>query len=387
MKQIAIKMTGIKKSFKVGSGATSLKQTVLGILGKKDAGHTTQAVLRGIDIEIYKGDFFGIVGRNGEGKSTLLKILAGVYRPSAGEIWINGKLTPFIELGVGFNPELTGRDNVFLNGALLGFTHKQMESLYDDIVEFSELREYMDRKLKNFSSGMQVRLAFSIAIKAKNEILIFDEVLAVGDEAFQRKCLGIFEEYKANGQTVILVTHDMGTVRQYCNRAALLSKGEMIKVGDPNEVATAYSELNGESINKNIEEQNTQANSKSLIKIEILHDKKTSFSTGDTLKVKLSWPDSQSPQYVGLSIVSSAGVYVFGTNTHKRNIDLKNKTHIEYEVKLDLGAGKYHFSAGIYGRNMRDTIYYCDSGPGFLILPNPKDLNIGGIARLLFKYK
>src|SRR5690606_7141480 len=147
-----------------------------------------QQVLKDINFEIKKGEFFGIVGRNGSGKSTLLKLLAGIYSPDSGHVQVNGKLVPFIELGVGFNPELTGRENVFLNGALLGFNRKEMESMYEEIVEFAELERFMDQKLKNYSSGMQVRLAFSIAIRAKADILVLDEVLAVGDEAFQKKC-------------------------------------------------------------------------------------------------------------------------------------------------------------------------------------------------------
>src|SRR5665647_1417302 len=194
---------------------TSLKHAFVNI-GKKNI-KKQQKVLDGIDFKVNKGDFFGIVGRNGSGKSTLLKLLAGVYEPTEGSVTLNGKLTPFIELGVGFNPELSGRDNVFLNGALLGFSRKDMSAMYDEIVDFAELGEFMDQKLKNYSSGMQVRLAFSIAIKARNEILIFDEVLAVGDEAFQQKCMRVFEEYRRTGKTIVLVTHAMGTVARFCN--------------------------------------------------------------------------------------------------------------------------------------------------------------------------
>src|SRR6185369_1020349 len=153
-----------------------------------------QQVLKQVSFEIKKGEFFGIVGRNGSGKSTLLKLLAGIYVPDKGYIQVNGSLTPFIELGVGFNPELTGRENIFLNGALLGFDHKKVESIYDSIVDFAELHRFMDQKLKNYSSGMQVRLAFSIAIQAKTDILVLDEVLAVGDADFQRKCLQYFTQ-------------------------------------------------------------------------------------------------------------------------------------------------------------------------------------------------
>ena len=155
---------------------------------------------------------------------------------------INGTLVPFIELGVGFNPELTGRENIYLNGALLGFSNKEMDAMYDEIVDFAELRQFMDQKLKNYSSGMQVRLAFSIAIRAKGDILLLDEVLAVGDAAFQQKCNDYFESIKGK-QTVILVTHSMENIKKYCNRAILIERGKIKLSGDPNKVASAYKEL------------------------------------------------------------------------------------------------------------------------------------------------
>ena len=185
----------------------------------------------------------GIVGRNGSGKSTLLKILAGIYYPSKGEVTVNGTLVPFIELGVGFNPELTGRENVYLNGALLGFSNKEMDAMYDDIWKFAELEQFQDQKLKNYSSGMQVRLAFSIAIRAKGDILVLDEVLAVGDAAFQQKCNDYFKDLKNNGQTIILVTHSMGDVRKFCTRAIMIEGGKIVHDGDPKEVADEYLKL------------------------------------------------------------------------------------------------------------------------------------------------
>ena len=184
----------------------------------------------------------GIVGRNGSGKSTLLKILAQIYVPDSGNITINGSLVPFIELGVGFNPELTGRENVYMNGAMLGFSNEEMDKMFDDIVEFAELAPFMDQKLKNYSSGMQVRLAFSIAIRARGDILILDEILAVGDAAFQEKCNQYFASLNKN-QTVILVTHSMENVRKFCDRAILIDQGKIIKEGDPEIVADAYLKL------------------------------------------------------------------------------------------------------------------------------------------------
>lgn len=242
---IAISVNNIGKTFKLPKERHSgLKQLIINAVhGKHERGYVKQQVLKDISFDIKKGDFFGIVGRNGSGKSTLLKLLAGIYEPGNGEIKINGSLVPFIELGVGFNPELTGRENVFLNGALLGFDRKKIERLYDSIVEFAELSDFMDQKLKNYSSGMQVRLAFSIAIQADADILILDEVLAVGDEDFQRKCYEYFAKLKRNKKTVILVTHDMESAQKFCNKAIMIEKGKIVERGDPAKVAQKYRDL------------------------------------------------------------------------------------------------------------------------------------------------
>jgi ABC-2 type transport system ATP-binding protein len=243
-KEVAIEVKNLSKSFKLPAERSSeLKQSVVnffqGIKGYKE-----QKVLREISFVVNRGDFFGIVGRNGSGKSTLLKIISGIYEPNGGSIKIDGSLVPFIELGVGFSPELTGRENVYLNGALLGFSEKEVEAMYGEIVDFAELQDFMGQKLKNYSSGMQVRLAFSIAIRAKTDILVLDEVLAVGDEAFQRKCYGYFAELKRENKTVVLVTHSMESIQRFCNRAMMIDEGEIKVVGDPARVALAYREIN-----------------------------------------------------------------------------------------------------------------------------------------------
>lgn len=239
---VAINVKGLHKSFRLPTErAWGLKQALFNRL-RGIKGYKEQHVLQGIDFTVKKGEFIGIVGRNGSGKSTLLKILAGIYYPEKGSVTINGTLVPFIELGVGFNPELTGRENIYLNGALLGFSNKEMDAMYDEIVKFAELEPFMDQKLKNYSSGMQVRLAFSIAIRAKGDILILDEVLAVGDAEFQQKCNDYFAALKGT-QTVILVTHSMENVRKFCDRAILLENGKIKLDGAPDTVAKAYESL------------------------------------------------------------------------------------------------------------------------------------------------
>ncbi len=240
-KQIAVKVDHVSKYFKLPTEATNSLRNALVNRFKGIKGYKEQHVLKDISFEVEKGDFFGILGRNGSGKSTLLKIISEIYVPEKGSVTIDGKLVSFIELGVGFNPELTGRENVYMNGAMLGFSTAEIDAMYDDIVDFAELHDFMNQKLKNYSSGMQVRLAFSVAIKAQGDILILDEVLAVGDEAFQRKCNDYFQERKKSGKTTILVTHDMGAVKKYCNKAVLIENGLVKAIGSPENVANQYS--------------------------------------------------------------------------------------------------------------------------------------------------
>lgn len=240
--KIAISVSCVDKDFKLPQEKiASVKTGVLNLLrGRRKKATATQHALKNISFAINEGDFFGICGRNGSGKSTLLKILAGIYQPTRGSVATNGKLVPFIELGVGFNPELTGRENVYLNGAILGFSEKEVDDMYDRIVDFAELRPFMDQKLKNYSSGMEVRLAFSMAVRAQADILLIDEVLAVGDADFQRKCYKYFNELKRNKKTVVFVSHDMDAVREYCTKAVLIDKQEIIYTGTAAEVASRY---------------------------------------------------------------------------------------------------------------------------------------------------
>jgi ABC-type polysaccharide/polyol phosphate transport system ATPase subunit len=199
-----------------------------------------QQALSNVSFEINEGEFFGIIGPNGSGKSTLLKLLAGIYRPNTGAVQVNGRLSPFIELGVGFNPELSARDNVRINAALLGLTLREIRERFDEIIAFAEVEQFVDQKLKNFSSGMQVRLAFSIAIQVEFDILLLDEVLAVGDLDFQQRCMRTFDRFQSEGKTIILVTHDLDTVLKRCTRALLLQAGKVSAIGAPSDVVSAY---------------------------------------------------------------------------------------------------------------------------------------------------
>jgi ABC-type polysaccharide/polyol phosphate transport system ATPase subunit len=206
--------------------------------------HDSLRALQDVSCEVKQGEFFGVVGRNGSGKSTLLKCLAGIYGLDSGAIEVTGRLSPFIELGVGFNPDLTARDNVVINAIMLGLTRREARRRFDEIIEFAELEEFVDMKLKNYSSGMSVRLGFSVAIQVDAEVLLVDEVLAVGDAAFQRKCFDEFERLRAEGRTILFVTHDMGAVERFCDRAMLIERGRVLDIGDPADVTRRYNEVN-----------------------------------------------------------------------------------------------------------------------------------------------
>jgi ABC-type polysaccharide/polyol phosphate transport system ATPase subunit len=207
------------------------------------ARYQTFRALNNVSFAVESGEFFGIAGRNGSGKSTLLKCLAGIYGAD-GQIWRRGRLSTLIELGVGFNMDMAARENVVMNGIMLGLSPREARKRYDGVIEFAELQEFKDLKLKNYSSGMQVRLAFSVAIQVDADILMVDEVLAVGDASFQQKCFDVFNDLRDRGRTIVFVTHDMGALQRFCHRALLLERGDPVYLGDPQEVADRYLELN-----------------------------------------------------------------------------------------------------------------------------------------------
>ena len=333
---VVVKVENLHKSFKLPiDRSSSLKQSIFNLL-RGIKGYKTHKVLKGINLEVKRGDFYGIVGRNGSGKSTLLKILAGVYYPEKGNVIINGNLIPFIELGVGFNPDLTGRENVYLNGALLGFSNKEMDEMYDDIVKFAELEDFMDQKLKNFSSGMQVRLAFSIAIKAQGDILVLDEVLAVGDEAFQNKCNQFFNKIKKDkSKTVILVTHSMEAVRQYCNHAILIRDGIVEIDGNPEDVANSYSLENAErySNDENNPKPTPTQNIKNL-KLKLLSPKQ--LTQNDSLELKITYDVTEDiDTFAAISIWDIArGQTLINSNSEKQICHGKGSKELVFKTDL-----------------------------------------------------
>ena len=339
-KKIAVKVDHVSKFFKLPTEATQSLRTALVNRFKGIKGYKEQHVLKDVSFEVEEGDFFGIVGRNGSGKSTLLKIISQIYVPEKGSVTVNGKLVSFIELGVGFNPELTGRENVYMNGAMLGFTPEEIDGMYDDIVEFAELKEFMNQKLKNYSSGMQVRLAFSVAIKAQGDVLILDEVLAVGDEAFQRKCNDYFMERKKSGKTTILVTHDMGAVKKYCNKAVLIEHGLVKAFGNPENVANQYSFDNTVPLHQEVaEDEQEEAPQEEVVQVEnfklqLLTPNR--ISPADAIHFQIEFDVLEDIKtYIALSLTDiDRNIWIYNDNSMDQMMEGKGHKKVHYTCSL-----------------------------------------------------
>lgn len=333
---IAVRVDHVSKFFKLPTESTQSLRTSLVNRFRGIKGYKEQNVLKDISFEVEKGDFYGIVGRNGSGKSTLLKIISEIYIPEKGTVTIDGKLVSFIELGVGFNPELTGRENVYMNGAMLGFSTEEVDAMYDDIVEFAELGEFMNQKLKNYSSGMQVRLAFSVAIKAQGDILILDEVLAVGDEAFQRKCNDYFMERKHSGKTTILVTHDMNAVKKYCNKAVLIEHGLVKVVGNPDDVANQYSLDNATDTKAMNEDYVAETESVAVSDLQVRLLSSPQITPNQEIEFEISYQVNQNiPTYIAFSLTDiDRTIWLYNDNSMDNLTKGKGKKILKYRCQL-----------------------------------------------------
>lgn len=333
---IAVKVEHVSKFFKLPTESTQSLRTTMVNRFRGIKGYKEQHVLKDISFEVKKGDFFGILGRNGSGKSTLLKIISQIYYPEKGSVTVDGKLVSFIELGVGFNPELTGRENVYLNGALLGFSRDEIDAMYDDIVDFAELRDFMNQKLKNYSSGMQVRLAFSVAIKAQGDVLILDEVLAVGDEAFQRKCNDYFIERKKSGKTTILVTHDMGAVKKYCNKAVLIEHGLVKAIGNPENVANQYSFDNTVPLHQEVVEdvQEEEVVQVENFKLQLLTPNR--ISPADAIHFQIEFDVLEDIKtYIALSLTDiDRNIWIYNDNSMDQMLEGRGHKKVHYTCSL-----------------------------------------------------
>lgn len=375
-KDIVLSVKNVSKDFHLPhEKSNSIKSGVVGLFKKKNKEVDTQHALKDISFEVQKGEFFGILGRNGSGKSTMLKMLAEIYQPTSGSVRSEGKLVPFIELGVGFNPELTGRENVYLNGALLGFSRKEINEKYDEIVAFAELEEFMDQKLKNYSSGMQVRLAFSVATHAEADILVVDEVLAVGDADFQRKCYDYFKGLKKTHKTVIFVTHDMGAVREYCDRAVLITDGLIACEGDADIVADEYLKLFNKSSDDTIVNTDERRWGNGSVRIENFEIKTNNKQLTINLDLRAG-KNAVEEVVFGYRLLDGADHIVMGGNTinagNKQKLTFKpgEVKHLVFTMPNILGNGT--FSVGGTAR-LSDGVTICDEWNYITQFSNTKD--------------
>jgi len=338
--------------------------------------------LRDVSFQIEKGEFFGIVGRNGSGKSTMLKCLAGIYAADSGRMRVAGRLVPFIELGVGFNQEMSALDNVVINGVMMGMSPGEARARFPAVIEFAELEDYLDLKLKNYSSGMQVRLAFSLMIQADADVLLIDEVLAVGDAAFQQKCFDVFHDLRDRGKTVILVTHDMAMVERFCARALLLEDGRLVEVGDPQSVARRYLELNfaEESGAPGTGGRGGDVSSGVTIGEVWVEDaggeRVTSVGQGDRLVIR-AWLEAQrrieDPE-VGVTLHDTDNVVVFGTTTRElgreeRPLEAGERVELRLELRNDFRSGRYFVDCGVHEKEQRVAAFRRRAS-GFLVYGN-----------------
>ncbi|HDZ61838.1 MAG TPA: ABC transporter ATP-binding protein [Nitrospirae bacterium] len=399
--EIAIKVDAVSKRFKIPHEKHStLKAAVLNIFDKKN--YTEFQALESVSFEVKKGEFFGIIGRNGSGKSTLLKIIAGIYLPSKGKIKINGRISPFLELGVGFNPELTARENIFLGGSILGLTKKEIKKKFNEIVEFSELQEFIDMKFKNFSSGMQVRLAFALAIYAHAEILLMDEVLAVGDSNFQNKCLEEFNKYREEGKTVVLVTHDIAVVQRYCDRAMLLRNGNIVKIGKPEDIGNEYILQNMGDEEKRIQEERKEKDEEgsfeerevAITNVEFLDSQgqeRNVFGTGEDIVARIHYftEDVIEKPVFGVAIHTQDGIHISGPNTRTSGFtipEIKGEGYLDFIIKkAPLFTGAYKLTVALFNWNL--SIPYAYQKKKYTFKIKSAEANQYGVVKLETSWK
>jgi ABC-2 type transport system ATP-binding protein len=359
---VAIEVRNVSKTFRVPEHKVdTLKERVLHPLNRPT--HRQHRALRDVSFDIHRGEFFGIVGRNGSGKSTLLKIMASIYLPDRGRIRMAGRMAPFIELGVGFNPELTARENTELGGVLMGLSRREAARRLDAVLDFGELRDFIDLKVKNYSSGMMVRLAFSIMVQADADIMLIDEVLAVGDAAFAQKCMDVFYARRDAGKTLVLVTHDMATIQSLCHRAMVIHDAEVQYIGEPDEAAIRYLRLNFAGTNGDGPDTSSsgavlEARTR-IVSAHLVDDAGRQISNleqGQALNVDVTLEavrELERPVFV-IHVRNAEGLVVFGfVRTLDRVVAAGSRVRLEGELENRLVPGSYWLECWV--RRERDT--------------------------------
>jgi lipopolysaccharide transport system ATP-binding protein len=342
--------------------------------------------LRDVDFAVRQGETLGIVGENGSGKSTLLKLAAGIIRPTSGRVHVHGRVAALLELGAGFHPDLTGRENVYLNAAILGFTRREIAARFDAIVSFSELERFIDQPLKHYSSGMLVRLGFAVAIHSDPEVLIADEVLAVGDEHFQRKCIHRIDQFVREGRTIVLVSHSMALVRQLCTRAVWLDHGRVRAVGAADEVAAAYSEAMAQLDDtvQRVDARRWGSGEVTIDRVELLGSDggaRQLFHTGEPFTIRMHYRAKHRVErpVFGLAIHAGQTLLLTGPNTRHHRIDIpwvEGAGYVDFHVPaLPLLHGDYAVSVSVYDWTLRHAYdhhdrayrFHVESGPGVTV--------------------
>jgi ABC-2 type transport system ATP-binding protein len=332
--ELAIKIRGLKKSFRVYyDKSNSLKDSIL--FWKRNR-HETRTVLNGIDLDIKKGESVGLIGHNGCGKSTLLKLMTKILYPDSGTIEVNGRVSSLLELGAGFHPDLSGRENIYNNASIFGLSRKEIDSRFDDIVEFSELGEFIDNPVRTYSSGMYMRLAFSVAINVNADILLIDEILAVGDANFQAKCFNKLKEIRKNGTTIVIVSHSLGQIEQFCDKSVWIHEGKVKSEGIPYDIHMEYLDYMGAIRKKNallsgmtaVQREEVEGSDRlrwgsGEVRISEVHayndkgEEQLIFKTGESMRFTVDYKVKEKVEdaVLGIGIFRLDGLNVFGTNT------------------------------------------------------------------------
>jgi lipopolysaccharide transport system ATP-binding protein len=403
----AIEVEHLHKTFRIPhEKRTTIFETLTGFF--KPPTYETFNALNNINFTVEAGEALGIIGENGSGKSTLLKIIANILRPSSGSVTALKKLTPFLELGVGFQPDLTAAENIKIYGTIMGMQKREINDKLDDIIEFAGLEKFKDTKLKNFSSGMQVRLAFSTAIQTDPEILLMDEVLAVGDMEFQQKCLDVLSQYRKDGVTIVFVSHDLGAVRRFCDRTLLLHNGEQVVLGDTGDVIDRYVYGGGEeaSLSGSINESENESKDESepVETQETLEDKTprwgdriveitgvefydkfgnkgSRFNSFDPMTIRIFYHAHKkvSDPVFGIALYSENGENLFGTNTELKNFKLdtlEGKGHVDLMVeRIPMITGRFLLTVAVHTYDQKPYDWH-DKQYSFDVIPTCRDVGL-----------